>query len=110
MDSLARGSVEPSCDQAICDTFSVGLTLIDAALIQDSSGLYNIRSPCFRKEKFKDMMLRWKVCGYSVFLIHTVENMLELNPMDRPTPGEINAILLPYRNEILTLKPFKADK
>lgn len=49
---------------------------MDAALMQDSSGLYNLRAVTFRKLAVQEMLVRWKGMGYSLFLVHTVENML----------------------------------
>jgi hypothetical protein len=78
MEQLEGGIVQPQYDPCVAETFSLGLTLLDAALMQDSSSLYNIRSPSFRKGLFRDMVIRWRNSGYSPFLVHTVENMLEV--------------------------------
>lgn len=52
-------------------------------------------------------------CGktqYSQFFIKTVLNLLEYDPKDRPTAGEVWAMLRPYEAEIKNLRSFVPDK
>lgn len=86
------------------------MTIIDAALLFDSETLYDMHYIRFKAHIFNENVYKWKNSGYSAFLIKTVENMVEVSHVERPTPGEVYAIILPYEEAIRNLDPFVPDK
>lgn len=89
--------VHPASDPVLAESFSIGLTIMDAALLFDSEKLYDMHYIGFKAHIFNENVYKWKTSSsYSPFLIKTVENMVEVNHIERPTPGEVYAILHPY--------------
>lgn len=64
----------------------------------------------FNIHKFHENLIKWKESNYSPFLIRTVENLLEINWYERPTAGEVRAVLEPYEEQIRDLKLFTPSK
>ena len=84
-------------DPIVAESFSIGLTIVDAALLFDSELLYVLEPVMgFKNHVFKTNLVRWKSRPLSPFLIRTVVNMLEVRVLERPSPGEVHAILSPY--------------
>jgi hypothetical protein len=88
-------------DPVIAESFSIGLTIMDAALLFDSEELYDVKSVSFKNYLYNDNLVAFKSLNMSPFFIKTVLNMLEVKSFDRPSPGESLAILKPYEAEIL---------
>jgi hypothetical protein len=97
-------------DPVIAESFSIGLTIVDAALLADSEDLYNFEEISFKNYQFQDNLVAFKSMSLSPFFIKTVLNLLEVQHFNRPTPGEVQAILTPYEKDILDLNEFTADR
>lgn len=83
---------------------------MDAGLLFNSESLYDMDYIGFKAHIYNENVYRWKTSSYSPFLIKTIENMVEVNHIQRPTPGEVYAILRPYEEEIRNLDPFEPQK
>jgi hypothetical protein len=79
------------------------LTIVDAALLTNSEELFNYEEVTFKNYQFQDNLVAFKSMSLSPFFIKTVLNLLEVQHFNRPTPGEVLAILAPYEKEILDL-------
>jgi hypothetical protein len=100
----------PKSDPVTAEAFSIGLTILDAALLYDSEQLYDLKGMSFQYSIFNDNVVRLKTDKYSPFFVRTVLNLLEGKSVERVTPGESLAILQPYYEEIIELREFKPDR
>ena len=105
-----KGIVHPRSDPVLGEAFSIGLTMLDAALLTDNEELYEMRNLRFNIHRFHENLVKWKESSYSPFLVRTVENLLEINWYERPTAGEVRAVLEPYEEQIRNLEPFAPSK
>lgn len=83
-------------DPVIAESFSIGLTIVDAALLTDSEELFDFQEVSFKNYQFQDNLVAFKSMSLTPFFIKTVLNLLEVQHFNRPTPGEVLAILTPY--------------
>ena len=57
----------------------------------------------FKNYLFQDHLVAFKSLNLSPFFIKTVLNLLEVQSYNRPSPGEVQAILVPYEKDIMGL-------
>ena len=50
----------PKSDPVTAESFSVGLTMLDAALLEDSQTLYDMKKMTFKNRVFNDNVVRLK--------------------------------------------------
>jgi hypothetical protein len=87
LSEIEKRTVHPLSDSMLAESFSIGLTILDAALLFDSETLYDMHYIGFKAHIFNENVYKWKTSSYSPFLIKTVENLVEVNHIERPTPG-----------------------
>lgn len=81
--------MEPSCDPKLAESFSVGLTCLDAGTLSSSSHFYN------KNNKFDYASLSAKLqelqinAGYSQILCLTIGNLCEPDPDRRSSCTEL---------------------
>jgi hypothetical protein len=63
-------------DPVISEAFSIGLTIIDAALLTNSENLYNMQEISFKNYQFQEDLVSFKSLNLSPFFIKTVLNIL----------------------------------
>lgn len=63
-------------DPIVAESFSIGLTIMDAALLTDSEDLYNYEDITFKNYQFQDNLVAFKSMNLSPFFIKTVLNLL----------------------------------
>jgi hypothetical protein len=80
-------------DPVIAESFSIGLTMLDACLLIDCEELYDFEEFSFKNYQFQDHLVALKSLNMSPFFIKTVLNLLEVQCYNRPTPGEVLAII-----------------
>ena len=100
----------PKSDPVTAEAFSIGLTILDAAILHDSEELYDLKKMSFKYSVFNDNVVKLKTDKYSPFFVKTVVNLLEGKSVERITPGEALSILQPYQEEIMELKEFVPDR
>ena len=79
---LGYGKTESSSDFELCETFSIGLTLLDAAILSDSSDLYR-NSKQLDYEGLESRLAELDNRSYSNPLVQLICNMCEVNPESR---------------------------
>lgn len=84
-------------DPVISEAFSIGLTMLDACLLVDCEELYDFENFSFKNYQFQDNLVALKSMNLSPFFIKTVLNLLEVQCFNRPTAGEVLAIIQPYQ-------------
>ena len=71
--------MQSTSDPALAESFSIGLTILDAALLFNSENLYDMNYIRFKAHIFNENVYKWKTSNYSPFLVKTVENMVEVS-------------------------------
>lgn len=74
-------------DPIIAESFSIGLTMVDTALLFNSEELYDCVEVTFKNYQFQDNLVSFKSMNLSPFFIKTVLNLLEVQSFNRPSPG-----------------------
>jgi hypothetical protein len=74
-------------DPVIAESFSIGLTMMDACLLTDCEELYDCNEVSFKNYQFQDNLVNFKSMSLSPFFIKTVLNLLEVQNFNRPSPG-----------------------
>ena len=74
-------------DPSIAESFSIGLTMLDASLLVDCEELYDFEEFSFKNYQFQDYLVAFKSLSLSPFYIKTVLNLLEVQCFNRPSPG-----------------------
>ncbi len=82
MIDLGYGKTESSSDFELSETFSIGLTLLDAALLTDSSDLYK-NSKQMNYEELEKRIGCLANRPYTNPLSELIKNMCEVNPEHR---------------------------
>ena len=91
---------DPGCDSTIAESFSVGLTCLDASILEDSNSLYkkdNMEEGLRRKKN----ILKEK--NYSQDLIRIINDLCCLSPKNRLSCVEVYEILEPHQKKIMNL-------
>lgn len=109
LKEIVTSKHDSGCNPNLAESFSIGLTIIDAGLLGDSSRLYNMKSQKFDLDAAKQQFTEWEESPYSDFLKKTVMSMCELDPRLRASPTDIFNKLLPYENDIKELKDFTSS-
>ncbi len=86
----------------MAETFSIGLTCLDAATLSESKSLYS-KNFKFSYEKLDQRLAEFRKYGYSELLTLTIENMCEVDTEFRSSSREILQWLLPYEEAIINL-------
>ena len=86
----------PKSDPITAESFSIGLTMLDAALLENSEELYDFKKLSFKNRVLNDNVVSLKTGNYSPFFVKTILNLLESKSVERLTPGEALAIIRPY--------------
>ena len=94
LKDIQFGKIEPSKDERLAESFSVGLTCLDAGTLNNSALLY-------QKNKFAYDQLDARIgdlqaSGYSELLTMVVRNLCEVDPVRRSTCSELFRWLKPY--------------
>jgi hypothetical protein len=105
---LAYAKTEPSGDYQLAETFSIGLTLLDAATLGDSSELYK-NSKQIDYEGLEGRLTELASRSYSNPLVQLISNMCETAPEGRTSAKELLEWLAPYENAINTFNAFTTE-
>jgi hypothetical protein len=106
LKDLAYGRTEPSSDFGLSETFSIGLTLLDAATLSCSADLYKE----IKKLDYQSLEARLEELGdkeYTALLKQTIQNMCQLNAEDRTTAEELYQWLIPHEEAINNFEIFQ---
>lgn len=102
------GKMEESVDRELAETFSIGLSCLDAATLSESKSLYS-KNFKFNYEKLEQRLNEFRKYGYSELLTLTIENMCEVDTEYRSGSREILQWLLPYEEAIINLEDFQVN-
>ena len=104
---LGYGKTDPSTNLELSETFSIGLTLLDAATLSDSRDLYKGYKN-FDYDKLEERLrtLQGKE-EYSRLLKALIHNMVDVTPENRVPCRELFAWLSPYEEEINNFQEFE---
>ena len=102
---LQLGKMKDVNDPQVVEIFSIGLTVLDAALLTSSERFYEPNG-AFNSLKLNDNLRQLAKMGYSPQLVKLIQKMCELQPWDRAKVCDIVNNLRPFENEILLKKPF----
>jgi hypothetical protein len=85
-------------DEPNSDSFSIGMTILEAGLLTPVDVCYDYYNFAIDEKEFQRLQRDFKA-SYEAdsFLVKTVFNLLELNDLMRPSPGQIASLLEPYR-------------
>ena len=101
LKDLSIGKAVPDTNFEQSESFSAGLTLLDAALLTDSHKLYDKKQNFDYEALNGDKVNLASLPGYSNELKHAIMNLTEFEPEDRETLTHINRWLEPYEHDIL---------
>lgn len=82
------------------EIFSIGQTLLSVAILEDLTGLADIKLHNFNEGKLQKSLDQLRVSPYSEILKSTIDNMCELNPNERITSSELWSLLEPHEEKI----------
>lgn len=87
--------------------FSIGLTILSAATLEDYSSLYETKNNTFDKNGLSSKLDKFKIFSmYSDILKGTVLNLCEFSPDKRLTPQELWEFLCPHEECIKKRESF----
>lgn len=110
MKHLETGDEETKLDQNKAESFSIGMTILSAGLLDNLEDLYNFRQPKFNEDVLKDKIKTWRQDPkFSGFFKLIVEKLLSVDPVERFSPGEMRAYLSPYEDLIKSLQTYQPD-
>lgn len=97
MNELQKNNIIPETDQVKAESFSIGLTLLDAITLTDSSKCYNFQNCTFDVSKLQELLAKLhSEEEYSYFLKEIVVDLLHLDPRLRKSAEEIYQRILSY--------------
>ena len=106
MKQLETGKIEGE-DNRNCEVFTIGLTVLSAALLEDFENLYDIKKYSFNHQQFNRKLDEFKVSNkYSDILKGTISNICEVNPEKRVNAEELWAFLQPHGEKIRNKEDF----
>ena len=83
------------------EIFSIGLTLLSAANLEDYTDLYDIKLHTFNENKFQRSLEQFQINNsYSEILRSTVSNLLERDPAKRMHTDQLWKLVEPYEEKI----------
>ena len=86
MNQLETGKTEGD-ENSNSEIFSVGLTVLSAALLEDFSSLYNLKNYSFDFQKLNQKLDEFKISSkFSDIFKGTIVNLCEPNPEKRLSP------------------------
>lgn len=94
--------MEPSGDFRLAESFSVGLTCLDAATLSSSVPLYQ-KNNKFQYEELTNRVQELRSVGYGQTLSLLIANLCEADSDRRSSCSEIYAWLEPYQEAIINL-------
>ena len=110
-------------DKYVAESFSIGLTALEASLLEPCAPLYNPKENTFNGHELTNKMKDWwslvfievdeetnhqKQQKYSNELKVTIAALCELNPEERLTSEEVYEWLKPHQASIAELKRFNS--
>ena len=102
-DPTLLSAVKPGKSEA----FSIAATMVEISMLCSLEPIY---CPDFMKfDQLKTILSELKLL-YSTFFVRVLEDMLIIDPEERACTGEIYALLKPYEQAILEVKPFCPDR
>lgn len=107
---IAQGTHENTTNQLIAESFSIGLTMLQAGLLFDASQLYP-SDKSFDAVQLANRLAQWASLqlhpeSYSDLLKAFVSALCDPEPQSRTSSLLLEELLRPHLNEILHLKPF----
>lgn len=109
LKDIKFAKLESSKDFQLSESFSVGLTCLDAAILSSSSSLYQ-KDHKFNYEELARQLNELKEVGYSQILTILIFSLCEVNEDNRSTCSELYDWLLIYKNSIMNLEQFEVDR
>lgn len=107
MSELQKNNTFPETDSVKGESFSIGLTLLDAITLEDSSKLYNFKNCTFDVNKLQGLLAKLHANEqYSHFLKEIVTDLLNLDPQQRKSAEQTYLRILPYEYNIKNLIAF----
>lgn len=89
------------------EIFSIGETVLSAALLEDFTPYYDLKKYAFDFPRFNAKLDEFKVSNkYSDVFKGIVSNLVEVNPDKRLTPQELWGFLQPHGNKIMEKEDF----
>lgn len=90
--------------------FSIGLTVLSAAMLEDFEHLYDIKNYNFNQQQLNRKLDEFKVSGkYSDILKGAIANICEVNPDRRVSAEELWAFLQPHGHKIRGKEDFVVE-
>lgn len=87
MSELQNNVAIPDIDPVKGESFSIGLTLLDAVCLEDCSKLYNFKNCTFDTSKLQTLIVKLNAQSfYSAFLKEIIMELLEMDPNIRKSP------------------------
>ena len=109
LKQLEVGKIEGE-DNNNCEVFSIGLTVLSAALLEDFSNLYDIKKYSFDHNQLRKKIDDFRVSNkYSDILKGVVTNLCEVTPEKRCTPEEMWAFLQPHGEKVRAKEDFVVE-
>jgi hypothetical protein len=87
--------MKDSNDPVLVETFSIGLTVLDAAVLSLSELFYE-NNGVFNYDKLNQSLKMLNSIGYSPQLTHIITKMCDPQPANRLKANELVKILRPY--------------
>lgn len=123
VEGTNEGKLEMFIDKYVAESFSVGLTVLEAASLEPCAPLYNPKENSFDRHQLTKKVKDWwaltfvevneetneqKPQKYSTELKLTVAALLDMNPEERLTSEEVYEWLKPHKESIAELKKFQS--
>ena len=105
LKDIQFGKIEPSKDERLAESFSVGLTCLDAGTLNNSSQLFQKNK--FAYEQLEARLGDLQASGYSELLNIVIRNLCEVDPDRRCSCSELFRWLKPYEESIINLERFE---
>lgn len=110
LKDISYGKLEESANFVLNESFSIGLTCLDAATLSDSSAFYEANNK-FKYEKLEDRLADLqKNDSYSAPLVLLIKGLCQAEPTKRISCKELVEWLSPYENSIVELAEFTVNE
>ena len=110
LKDISYGKLEESANFALNESFSIGLTCLDAATLTDASAFYEVNNK-FKYDKLEERLAQLQQNdSYSAPLVLLIKGLCQAEPTKRISCKELVEWLAPYENSIVELAEFTVSE